>query len=69
LPVGVGAASHVEADGLLVEGAEAVEHCSNEPAIGFYRSIGALAMDEWTTNRLTGDALRALATDGYHPAP
>jgi GNAT superfamily N-acetyltransferase len=41
----------------------------NEPAIAFYRSIGAVAMDEWTTNRLTGDALRALATDGYHPAP
>ena len=41
----------------------------NEPAIGFYRSIGAVSMDEWTTNRLTGDALRALAADGYHPAP
>ena len=41
----------------------------NEPAIGFYRSIGATAMDEWTTNRLTGDALRELAADGYHPAP
>ena len=39
----------------------------NEPAIGFYRSIGAVAMDEWTTNRLTGDALRDLG--GYHPAP
>jgi GNAT superfamily N-acetyltransferase len=41
----------------------------NEPAIGFYRSIGAAAMDGWTTNRLTGDALQALAADGYHPAP
>jgi GNAT superfamily N-acetyltransferase len=33
----------------------------NEPAIGFYRSIGAAPMDEWTTQRLTGDALEALA--------
>ena len=29
----------------------------NEPAIGFYRSIGAQAMDGWTVYRLTGDAL------------
>jgi GNAT superfamily N-acetyltransferase len=41
----------------------------NEPAIGFYRSIGAASMDEWTTNRLAGDALRVLAADGYHPGP
>lgn len=41
----------------------------NEPALAFYRSIGAVAMDEWTTNRLTGDALRSLAAGGYHPAP
>lgn len=34
----------------------------NEPAIGFYRSIGALPMDEWTVQRVTGDALAALAT-------
>lgn len=33
----------------------------NAPAIGFYRSIGAVPMDEWTTQRLTGDALGALA--------
>ncbi|MBL9149132.1 MAG: GNAT family N-acetyltransferase [Phycisphaerae bacterium] len=33
----------------------------NEPAIGFYRSLGAIALTEWTTNRLTGDALRRLA--------
>lgn len=33
----------------------------NEPSIAFYRSIGAAPMDEWTTQRLTGDALRALA--------
>lgn len=35
----------------------------NEPAIGFYRRIGAQPMDEWTVYRLTGDALRRLAGD------
>ena len=34
----------------------------NEPAIGFYRSIGARPMDEWTVYRLAGDDLRRLAT-------
>jgi GNAT superfamily N-acetyltransferase len=34
----------------------------NEPAIGFYRSLGAVAMDEWTVNRLTGEALAHLGT-------
>jgi len=33
----------------------------NEPSIGFYRSIGAEPLDEWTTQRLTGDRLAALA--------
>jgi GNAT superfamily N-acetyltransferase len=33
----------------------------NAPAIGFYRSIGAIGMDEWTVQRLAGPALRALA--------
>ncbi len=32
----------------------------NEPSIQFYRSLGAQPMDEWTTFRLTGDALQAL---------
>ena len=32
----------------------------NEPAIGFYRSLGANPQDEWTTFRLEGDALRRL---------
>ena len=35
----------------------------NESAIGFYRSIGARAMDEWTVFRLTGESLRALANE------
>lgn len=34
----------------------------NADAIRFYRSIGAVAMDEWTVQRLSGDALRAMAT-------
>jgi GNAT superfamily N-acetyltransferase len=33
----------------------------NEPAIGFYRSIGAEPMSEWTVQRLSGDALADLA--------
>jgi GNAT superfamily N-acetyltransferase len=33
----------------------------NESAIGFYRRLGALSMDGWTTFRLTGEALEALA--------
>ena len=33
----------------------------NEDAIRFYRSIGAVAMDEWTVHRVAGDALTALA--------
>ena len=33
----------------------------NEPAIGFYRRLGAQAMNEWTVYRLTGDALARLA--------
>ena len=36
----------------------------NEPAIGFYRALGAEAMEEWTTRRVTGDALTALAARG-----
>jgi hypothetical protein len=33
----------------------------NTPAIEFYRSLGARAMDEWTVYRLTGEALQRLA--------
>lgn len=33
----------------------------NAPAIGFYRALGATALDDWTTFRLTGQALRGLA--------
>ena len=34
----------------------------NAPAIRFYRTLGAAGMDEWTVQRLEGDALRALAS-------
>ena len=33
----------------------------NEPAIGFYKSLGALPMTEWTVFRLTGEPLQGLA--------
>ncbi|HEY4210887.1 MAG TPA: GNAT family N-acetyltransferase [Steroidobacteraceae bacterium] len=34
----------------------------NAPSIGFYRSLGATPLDEWTVFRLTGDALTSLAS-------
>jgi len=33
----------------------------NEPSIGFYKSLGAEPMDEWTVFRLSGSKLAALA--------
>lgn len=33
----------------------------NEPAIGFYKGLGAVMQDEWTKMRVDGEALRALA--------
>lgn len=35
----------------------------NAPAIGFYAALGAEAMDGWTTNRLSDDALRRVAAE------
>jgi GNAT superfamily N-acetyltransferase len=35
----------------------------NAPAIKFYRSLGAVAMDDWTVYRLTGSALERLAAE------
>ncbi len=32
----------------------------NEPSIRFYRSIGAIGMDGWTVQRVTGEALTRL---------
>ncbi len=39
----------------------------NAPAIGFYRSLGAVPQQEWTTFRVDGDALTALG-QGTLPA-
>lgn len=33
----------------------------NQPSIDFYRSLGAVPMDDWTVYRVTGDTLRVLA--------
>jgi GNAT superfamily N-acetyltransferase len=35
----------------------------NEPALGFYRSLGARPNEEWTVYRLAGDSLRGLASE------
>ena len=35
----------------------------NEPSIEFYKSLGAEPMDEWTVYRVSGDALKKLATN------
>jgi GNAT superfamily N-acetyltransferase len=34
----------------------------NAPSIAFYKSLGAVAQDEWTVFRVSGDALQKLAT-------
>jgi GNAT superfamily N-acetyltransferase len=36
----------------------------NEPALDFYRGLGARTMEEWITHRLTGDELERLAGEG-----
>ena len=35
----------------------------NEPSIDFYKSLGAVPMDEWTVFRLSGDALKKFANE------
>jgi len=50
----------------LERGAERLEWAVldwNEPAIAFYRSLGAQPMSEWTVFRLAGPALVSLAHD------
>jgi len=58
---GIGAALLREIARLAVErGCGRVEWAVldwNEPSIAFYKKLGAMAMDEWTVYRLTGDAL------------
>jgi len=41
----------------------------NEPAIRFYKSLGARPMDEWTVYRLTGDALTRLSASSDDDSP
>lgn len=40
----------------------------NEPAINFYRALGATPMDEWTVFRLTRDEIAKLADAADTPA-
>jgi len=35
----------------------------NEPSIEFYKSLGAVAMDEWTVYRVSGDELKSLGSN------
>ena len=37
----------------------------NTPSIEFYKSLGAIPMSDWIINRLTGDALNALASQAH----
>jgi len=37
----------------------------NEPSIKFYKSLGAVAMDEWTVYRLSGEALRSFVDNDF----
>jgi RimJ/RimL family protein N-acetyltransferase len=38
----------------------------NEPAIKFYRALGAKPMEEWTVFRLTRDGIARLAQSEIH---
>ena len=65
---GVGRAL-LEAVAALVEerGGERLEWAAldwNEPALGFYRRVGAKTMNEWITHRLDGEALARVAAAG-----
>lgn len=40
----------------------------NEPSIRFYRSLGAIPMEEWTIMRMQGPVLHQLAAGGMVPA-
>jgi GNAT superfamily N-acetyltransferase len=37
----------------------------NEPAIGFYKKLGAVPMEEWTIFRVTGEALERLGNTTF----
>jgi GNAT superfamily N-acetyltransferase len=37
----------------------------NAPSIAFYKSLGAVLMDEWTVCKISGEALTALAREAH----
>ena len=37
----------------------------NDPALGFYRRLGAERLEDWTVHRLSGASLDVLATSGH----
>jgi hypothetical protein len=41
----------------------------NTRAIDFYRALGAVAMDEWTVQRVTGTALAQLGSAAFPAVP
>ena len=41
----------------------------NEPSINFYKNLGAVPMDGWSTFRLTGHALQAYGQSDGAPSP
>ncbi|GAA2844621.1 GNAT family N-acetyltransferase [Paenarthrobacter ilicis] len=41
----------------------------NEPSIKFYKNLGAYSMEEWSTFRLTGDALKSFGAGASDQAP
>ncbi len=48
------------------EGCGRLEWCCldwNKPSIDFYRSLGAVSLDDWTIYRLTGDSLKKNAKE------
>jgi GNAT superfamily N-acetyltransferase len=63
---GVGRALLAAVAARVPEGAGRLEWAAldwNELALGFYRGLGARLMDEWTSLRLDGEALRSLAAE------
>ena len=40
----------------------------NDRALGFYRAVGAVGMNDWTTQRMQGDTLAALASQAPSPS-
>lgn len=40
----------------------------NESAIGFYERLGAVALDDWTTYRVSGEGLQLMAQASGRPA-